>query len=85
MKTEWTWDEALYDGQTIEEEILETTRWGTLERRVFGFEGVTYEVTYRCEPEEGVLTDYGDPEVYEVEPEEVTVTKWVRRATKEEK
>lgn len=72
------WYEILDAGETIEDEVYDTWRWGNCNRRVYRLDGKTWAIEYRTQPEEGVQ-EFGLPEPYEVEAREVTTTEWVHK------
>lgn len=51
-------------GETILDEITDTTRWSVLRRRVFAFEGKCYETNYSHG-----ATEIQDERPYEYDPE----------------
>lgn len=79
MTREWSWDDALYGGTTLAEEITGTWRHGSEHRRVFELDGNTWAVDFRMHPEHGVSDCNSEhPDVYAVRPSTRIVTLWVR-------
>jgi len=70
------------DGETITDEVIDTSRWSIHYERVFKHEGKFYRTYYSCgateSQEEYPYRDEGDEiECQEVEPKEKTVTVYV--------
>lgn len=73
------WDDFRYEHDPIVDEVWDQRRWVTVHRAVYEVEGRFYEVIYESpstEMQEGSESD--EVLVYEVEPIEVTVTKYKR-------
>lgn len=58
--------EAIYEGPTISDEIVDTSRWSVIHRRVFEHEGKFYETTYSVG-----ATECQDEGPYEYEDDEI--------------
>ncbi len=74
-------DEAKWE--IIEDKIIENTRWSILHRLIYKYDGKFYETSYSVgatEQQDERPFEYDDDiiECHEVEPVEVTVTKYRR-------
>jgi hypothetical protein len=67
---------AVYE-DCIEENTVETTRWGTLIEYIIPIKDKHYRFTLERIPEEGIMPYEDSAEGYEVEPVVVQKTEWV--------
>jgi hypothetical protein len=76
-------DEDATDWRPVKDTILETGRWDVLHLAVYKHNDKFYEVAYRVgateyQEQTELFDEPGDVEFFEVEPKQVTVTKYVR-------
>ncbi len=69
------------DSPVIEDEIIDQRRWSTVHKRIFKFEDKFYQTIYshgstECQDESPYEDEDDDIECPEVEPYEVTLTKY---------
>lgn len=63
--------------EEIQTKTVDTTRWGTIHELIFKWEDKYYSVRYETVPENGIQLYGNTIECTEVEPKQVTVTKYV--------
>lgn len=75
------WEDCDERWSIIEDEIIENSRWSILHGLIFAYDGTLYETSYSVgatENQDESPFEYDDDEIecHEVEPYEVTVTKY---------